>query len=461
MKIADQIAMSKMSGLQIRAAILAIVLVILDGYDLVVITFTAPHVRQEFGVSASLMGWVLSGALIGMFLGSTFVAPLADRIGRRNVAILATLTVTVGMIIGLLARDISVMLVSRVVTGIGIGMLLATTGVILAEYTNKRIYTPAMGFLSAGPNLGATIGAALVGPLMSTATVTTMAYPFGGWRFAFLVGAGLALITLLATVFWCPESITWLAEGRRPGALGRLNTLLAKMGQPVLAELPAPEAPDVHQKGALRTIFSPGLRWKTLLMIIGYVAYQVTFYFMNTWSPSVISGSNALPTGAPNTALAAPTTMSISLGGMLGMALFGFIAYKVNPRVLTTVFVILGFVTLAAFAVTGTHVPMAFVMLAIASFFFSAGNTGFYTVVPKLYPTLARATGYGMVAGIGRIGGMAAPILGGMAFDAHLSVKVVYMMFGAPLLLTGICMLILHIGMKRTGADHAMEPAAT
>ncbi|MCL2470187.1 MAG: MFS transporter [Propionibacteriaceae bacterium] len=462
MKISEQIATSKMSGLQLRAVILAIAMVVLDGYDLAVMSFTAPFVQKDYGTNNSLLGLVMSGALIGMFVGSVLVAPLGDRFGRRNLAMAATATVMVGMAIGPIGKDMAVLLASRIVTGVGIGMLIAIVGVILAEYTNKRSYPIAMGFSAASVNIGAALGAGIIGPMITAAPFATLAYPFGGWRFAFTIGAALALVTFIGTVVLFPESITWLAEGRAKDSLPRLNLLLGKMSQPILQELPPTESAEVNQKGAIRTVFAPGVRWKTILMVIGYIAFMITFYFVNTWVPKTITAANPLASGAPNMTLSAPSTLATSVGGMIGMVLFGVIALKVNVRPLTTIFVVLGAAGVIWFAMSGTQVPTAFILIGVASFFFSAGTSGFYTIVPRLYPTLARATGYGIVIGAGRLGGIAAPILGGMVLDAGFSIKAAFTIFAMPLLVAGLSVLILHIGSRRKEVEitHAVPQPA-
>jgi MFS family permease len=122
-----------MSGLQIRAIVLAIALVVLDGYDVSLTSFSAPYIEKGFGVSKAELGLVMSGALIGMLVGSIIVAPLADRIGRRRMGVVSTSTIAVGMFIGPFATPETgtwPLVVSRIVTGVGVGCLVAVVGVI-------------------------------------------------------------------------------------------------------------------------------------------------------------------------------------------------------------------------------------------------------------------------------------------------------------------------------------------
>ena len=216
------------------------------------------------------------------------------------------------------------------------------------------------------------------------------------------------------------------------------------MHQPALDALPESEDQVVKETGAIRTIARGPLLWQTLLMIVSYVAFMISFYFMTTWSPTAVAGANQNP------ALAPQLVAAFSLGGILGNVLFGFIGNRVNVRILTPVFLVLATAALSFFGLNGPAMPGAWWGLFVASFFVSTGTAGFYAVVPTLYPTLARSTGYGVVIGMGRFGGIMAPILGGMAFDAGWGMGLAFTVFALPMLVAAAGVLILHLGLKRS-----------
>lgn len=442
MRITDRIANEKMSGLQIRAIIIAITLVVLDGYDVSLTSFAAPYLEQGFGVTKTQLGLVMSGALIGMLFGSIVVAPLADRIGRRNMGVLATTTIAVGMFIGPFATaelGTGLLVISRIVTGIGVGALVAVIGVILAEYTGKRVYALVMAIYAAAINIGGLLGSTIVGPMLAE----------NGWQFGWWIGFVLSALAAVATYFLLPESLVWLSEGRRADSLQRLNVLLVKMGQPALAELPKPEAASegVARTSALRAVFTGRTGGYTILMILGYVAYMISFYFMTNWAPASVAAAGQNP------ALAPQLVAAFSLGGILGAVVFGFIGNKVNLRLLTPAFLVVATVALSVFGAVGPNMPTAWWTLFIASFFVCTGTAGFYAIVPTLYPTLARSTGYGIVIGAGRFGGIAAPIVGGMAFDGGMTVATAFLVFSLPMLVAAATILILHVQMRRQRAS--------
>ncbi|MFD7407711.1 MFS transporter [Streptomyces sp. NPDC059866] len=447
MRLTDHIAEEKMSGLQIRAVIVAITLVVLDGYDVSLTSFAAPYIEKGFGVSKAQLGLVMSGALIGMLVGSIIVAPLADRIGRRKMGVISTVTIAIGMFIGPFATPETgtwPLVVSRVVTGIGVGSLVAVVGVILAEYTGKRVYALVMAVYAAAINIGGLLGSMIVGPMLGAR----------GWQFGWWVGFALSALAAVATFAFLPESLAWLSEGRRADSLRRLNALLTKMRRPALEALPESDSKGVKAKGSLRTVFTGRTGFYTLLMIVGYVAYMLSFYFMTNWAPSAVASANHNP------ALAPQLVTAFSIGGILGNVLFGFLGDKLNVRLLAPVFLILATATLSLFGIAGPGMPTAWWTLFLASFFVCSGTAAFYAIVPTLYPTLARSTGFGVVIGVGRFGGIAAPIVGGAAFDAGMGMGAAFTVFALPMLVAGLCVLALHLVQRRSDAPDAQPQPA-
>ncbi|MBA4867092.1 MFS transporter [Streptomyces sp. PSKA54] len=440
MRLTDHIAEEKMSGLQLRAVIVAITLVVLDGYDVSLTSFAAPYIEKGFGVSKAQLGLVMSGALIGMLVGSIIVAPLADRIGRRKMGVISTVTIAIGMFIGPFATPETgtwPLVVSRVVTGIGVGSLVAVVGVILAEYTGKRVYALVMAVYAAAINIGGLLGSMIVGPMLGAR----------GWQFGWWVGFALSALAAVATFAFLPESLAWLSEGRRADSLQRLNALLTKMRRPALEALPESDSTGVKAKGSLRTVFTGRTGFYTLLMIVGYIAYMLSFYFMTNWAPSAVASANHNP------ALAPQLVTAFSIGGILGNVLFGFLGDKLNVRLLAPVFLILATATLSLFGIAGPGMPTAWWTLFLASFFVCSGTAAFYAIVPTLYPTLARSTGFGVVIGVGRFGGIAAPIVGGAAFDAGMGMGAAFTVFASPMLVAGLCVLALHLVQRRARTD--------
>jgi MFS family permease len=130
----------------------------LDGFDVLVMAFTAASVSSEWGLGGIELGYLLSAGLIGMALGSLFIAPWADRFGRRPLILLCISIAGLGMLASSQASSVSMLGGLRFLTGLGIGGVLASSYVIAGEYANRKWRSLAISLQSTAYALGATIG---------------------------------------------------------------------------------------------------------------------------------------------------------------------------------------------------------------------------------------------------------------------------------------------------------------
>src|SRR6185369_15152747 len=86
-----------MTGFQISAVAICVFLMMIDGFDVLAISFTAPIFAKEWKLGPEQIGLLISAGLAGMTAGSLFIAPLADRLGRRWMILLSLGVVTIGM----------------------------------------------------------------------------------------------------------------------------------------------------------------------------------------------------------------------------------------------------------------------------------------------------------------------------------------------------------------------------
>ena len=190
-KFKDVIAERPMTAFQWRAVALCVLLNVLDGFDVLVMAFTGRAVSAEWGLTATQLGLLLSAGLVGMGIGSLFVAPWADRLGRRPVTLACMVVITVGMLLSAASQSAGQLGAFRVLTGIGIGGILATSIVIASEYSSRRWRGLAVSLNSAGYAIGATVGGLLAVLLIDQF----------GWRTVFLVG-GLLSVAALPLIWW-------------------------------------------------------------------------------------------------------------------------------------------------------------------------------------------------------------------------------------------------------------------
>jgi MFS family permease len=205
---------------QTAAIALCIVLNALDGFDVLSISFTAPGIAAEWRVDRAALGIVLSMELIGMGLGSVLLGQVADRIGRRPIILGCLVGMAAGMALASRSDSIETLSFWRLLTGLGIGGMLATISATVAETANARRRNLAVALMSCGYPLGAVIGGSVASALLVS----------HDWRAVFAFGA-MATAACLPLVWWLvPESIEFLLSRGRPSDLARVDRIMHRLG---------------------------------------------------------------------------------------------------------------------------------------------------------------------------------------------------------------------------------------
>ena len=249
MSLMEDIRTRPMTPFQTRAVLICILINFIDGFDVLAIAFAAPEIAREWALEPAVLGVVFSAGLAGMVIGALFLSPLADRYGRRSLILVGLAIISVGMFTSALASDVTTLVITRLITGLGVGGMLSSLTTMVSEYSNARRQKLAVAILQAGYPVGA-----IIAGFVSVALVSAM-----GWRSIFVVGGGLSLLMLLIVWWRLPESLAFILNRRPANALPRINALLTQLGiQPVTA-LPEADPAEVQQ-GRFLDVFTPQYR---------------------------------------------------------------------------------------------------------------------------------------------------------------------------------------------------------
>ncbi len=419
-----------MSRFQWSAIAVCILLNVLDGFDVLVMAFTGRSVATEWGLAAGQLGLLLSAGLVGMALGALFVAPFADRIGRRPTILICLVVAAAGMLLSAASQDALQLGLLRVLTGVGIGGILAGSNVIAAEYASTRWRGLAVSLNSLGYAVGATVGGLLAVTLIAGS----------GWRSVFLVGGLGTLAAIPLVMFALPESMDHLLSRRPRNALDRINALTSRMGLPPLDALPARDDTSVRTGGVVdnyRSLFEAGLRRSTLVLWGSFFLVMAGFYFVTSWTPTLLveaglSASDGLTGGT-----------LLNLGGMLGAMLFGLLAARWALRTVLASYLALTAAVLVLFVLSLSSLTTAFAAGALLGLFVNGCVAGLYSLTPGVYPTEVRATGVGTVIGVGRLGAILSPAVAGFLLQGGWSPQALYIAFAAVFLAAAALLLLL------------------
>ena len=429
--IRELVAHAPMTAHQITAVAVCVGLNMLDGFDVLVMAFTASGVSGEWQLSGAVLGVLLSAGLVGMAIGSLFLAPRADRFGRRTVVMASVLVVSLGMLLSGMARTPLQLGVLRVVTGLGIGGILASATVLVAEYSSDKWRNTASYLYTSGYSIGATAGGAVAAILIGRF----------GWRAAFEFGAIASFVMLPIAYFGLPESLDFLVTRRPADALRKLNRLLTAMHPAALTALPAPAAPAAvphaavgRERAGVARLFAPSLARSTLLIWIAFFFMMSGYYFVFSWTPKLLtSGGMTAQQGITSGVL-------LSLGGIGGTVLFAFIARAVEVRRLLAVCLVAAAALMGVFAMTTHDLSVALITGMALGGMSNSAMAGFYALTPVLYGPDVRTTGMGWGIGIGRFGAILAPLATGMLVDRGWHAMQLYWVFAGTFLLAALAL---------------------
>lgn len=442
----------EMTAAMIIVVAITVFLNAMDGFDVLAISFSSPGIADEWGISRTALGFVLSAELVGMAIGSIFLGGVADKIGRRPTLLGCLIVMAIGMFLATTANSAIVLCVWRVLTGLGIGGMLSCTNATVAEFSNTRWRGLCISLMVIGYPLGGVFGGDIAQRWL---------LPNYDWRSVFYFGSAVTGVLIPIVFFLVPESVHWLTRKQPENALERINKSLTKLGKSAISVLP--EVQDEDKKKSVGDIFSKGLAMVTVLVTAAYFFHITTFYFILKWTPKIVTDMGF------EAAAAGGVLKWANVGGALGGATFGVLTARFGLKPLTISILVLTWIGVSVFGRTPADIDRMELLAAFAGFFGNAGVSGLYSIVAYSFPTHVRATGTGFVIGVGRAGAVLAPILAGILFDADKGLPVVAMVMGSGSLLAAVALVFLKMNTDRpseaTVAEtqpqaEGMEPSA-
>ncbi|MEV6898950.1 MFS transporter [Amycolatopsis sp. NPDC051372] len=420
--VRELIDRSPMSRFQVAVVLLCTALCVVEGFDILMMSFAAPGVARDWGLNNASVGMLLSACPFGMAAGSAVIAPLADRIGRRPLILACLAATTVAMALSAATRNAGELAFCRGLAGLAIGGLVASLPVLVSEFVPARRRGSAVALYTAGLPLGGVVGG----------FVATLIGSHYGWRGIFVAGALLTVALQAVSFALLPESLEHLEIRRPRGALQRINRTLARMGRDPVTHLA--QRGD-GSAGVAGGVLRGRAGARSLLLWVAFFISVACFYFASSWTPTLLQRSGfSAQQGISG-------GMLLNVGGIAATLLFSVLALRVGPRPLT----VLSFVAAAAsFVVMGLSLGSAggaFVAAAAVGVTINAAVAGLYTIAPELYAPSVRTTAVGWAATMGRLGAIVAPLFAGSLLDEGWSPQTLMVVFAGPLVVGGLCVL--------------------
>jgi MFS transporter, AAHS family, 4-hydroxybenzoate transporter len=417
---------TRLTGLRLSTILVCFLMNMLDGMDVMVISYTAPAIAKDWSIKPTDLGLVFSVGLLGMAVGAMFLAAQADRIGRRNMILLSAALMGVCVLATVFVSSVSGLVLARFVSGLGIGSMLATTATLAAEYTPPRTNDFWVSLVMSGYPIGAVLSGIVAGRII----------PEYGWKTMFVTAGVATLATLPIIYLFLAESLDFLLKSRPVGALEQANKLLKKMGREPLSEL-HPLQTNVA-KASVRSLFSDGRQPSTLLLWTVLFLSFATLYFLTMWIPKLATNAGL------DMKLAIYAGTVFNLGAFFGIVTQGYLSSRLGLQRVICGFLVATALLMIGFGFVSGSV-WVLILFGLIGFGIQGGFVGMYSLAAKLYPTRIRATGVGWAVGAGRIGAVVGPMVGGVLIGAGWSMSSNFIAFAIPALLAGVITVLIKV----------------
>jgi AAHS family 4-hydroxybenzoate transporter-like MFS transporter len=425
--VSELIDQEKLGRYQIWVIVLCGIIAVLDGFDTQAIAFVAPVIADTWGMKVSAFGTVFGAGLFGLTIGALFFGPVADRFGRKNVLLLSMFIFGLFALLTAGATSMNELLIYRFLTGIGLGGAMPNIIAMTAEFSPKRIRNTMITAMFCGFPFGAVLGG----------LISSRMIPVFGWESVFFLAGipPLILIPLLIKVF--PESIRFLVnKDVKPDRVAQILNRIKPSGQYSKDDIFF--IPEVKLSGfSVKHLFTNGLAKSTLLLWVVFFMNLLILYFLINWLPSVLQQA-----GFP-IEKAIISTVLLNLGGIIGGILISRLMDKREPyKILISSFA-LAFLFVAVIGFVGTSIFLVMVLAFLSGFFVVGAQFCINALASSIYPTSIRSTGVGWALGIGRIGSIVGPVLGGLMLSLNWEIKDIFLATSIPALIAAIAILML------------------
>lgn len=394
------------AGFRARAVVICFIIAMVDGYDTLMMSFIAPVLARDWGLSPVEMGQIFGIGYAGAVVGSFLLGPAADRFGRRLVLVAALAIAAAATLLCSVADTPGELMLFRFVAAIGLGGAMPAIVVLTAEHTAPERRSGMVTLMFVGFPLGAVLGGAITAALLHL-----------GWR-AIFVGGGVAALLVLPLALLIPETLSRRDEAHRPQG-GIAASLAGQFGE---GRLPA-----------------------VLAIWAGVFSILLLSYFLISWTPTVLVQAGLSPERA------AIGGVLLNAGGIVGAIGLSFLVNRFGPFRPVAALVAAGAVLVVLMGQhVGASVAMIVVVVATGACIIG-GQLNIPAMGVRLFPRAVRGAGVAWAMGIGRVGSIVGPMLGGILLGADLGWPALFLIAAVPALVAALAFLVADRVRPRSG----------
>jgi MFS transporter, AAHS family, 4-hydroxybenzoate transporter len=454
----------RIGGLQIRVAALCTLIQICDGYDINSVAWAVPSLTHFWSLPGPAFTTAFLWSSIGIMVGALSAGPIGDRVGRKPLLLASVTIFGLASLLSAFALSLYMLTVLRFFTGLGIGGAFPGAATLAGDYAPDRLRATMIMATFTGAPLGGFVGGQIVALLL----------PHFGWPVIFILGAVFPLVLVPVLAMWLPESPHFLAKGRPIISdrylMGGVEYFVCWLVTAILGGIIASTVTGgerstwftvivliviciqlwlatfrLHDIGSspllLLLFFVPpvniffllylffargastrppwllgkGYALQTVLLWVIFFCSLMNLFLFGYWLPEVLHLIGMTPAGAVF------ASSLRDLGAIFAVLYLGLLIDRVGPERSLAFHYAIGAVFIAVISLVALPYAMLLAIIFLCGMTIIGSQTGANATCGKLYPARMRTSGLGWALGIGRLGGIAAPVLGGYLLSSGMA----------------------------------------
>ena len=346
---------------------------------------------------------------------------MADWLGRRWLIILSLTGFGALTLATAYAQSLEGLLALRFLTGIGLGACMSNVVALTSEYVPSRMRATMTTWMFCGYPLGASLGGLVVANLSATY----------GWRSVFVGGGVLPLLLAAIAVLSLPESLIHLAS--RPRSEARIAAVVRRFGPKAALPTGATLTNSEHRPGlTVGHLFRDGRTLGTVLLWVMFFLMLVEVFLLTSWTPTLLNQAGKSMT------VSVLTMAIVQGGGVITLLIFGPLFDRLGFQVTLVPLLIAAALAIALMGNTSDSVGLIMAFAFVAGAGVMGGQSSLIVLAAVFYPSFIRSTGVGWALGVGRIGSIVGPVVGGVLLSLQWEMHQVFLIAAIPVFIAGI-----------------------
>lgn len=422
--VSDVVDNSRFNRFHFLVVALCGLAMVFDGYELGVYGAAVPSIIEDLGISPVQAGAIGSYSLVGMAIGAPLFGTLSDRTGRKPMIIVCVTLYAVFTGVVFFAGGPTELGIYRFLAGLGLGGVMPNLIALSNEYSPRHLRSTMVSVMFSGWFAG----------VAAAALISIWFIPAFGWRSVFLVGGLVPLLFIIPVLIkYLPDSLSfYLMKGKTDEVVATLQKIDPALELDRTPSFDINEAP--RQGSPVLNLFRDGYAFATVMFWTTTFMGLLVIYGLQTWLPQLmINAGYPLTSSLTFLLTLCVAGIAITWGG-------SYLADRLGRRrqVLVTVFVI-GAVFIALLGFAGnTNTLYVYGAVALGGGAAFSAQVFVNAYVAQYYPTNARSTGVGWALGIGRIGAIIGPLLGGILVAANVPLYAQFLVFALIALIAAV-----------------------